>query len=121
MWTVKIVIPEDADSDDGGETVELTVDPDETILAAARTAGVWLPADCQQGWCTTCVGRVTEGTVAHPHAKRFFEEDDEAGFALLCTAKPRSDLTVITHQYEEFLTHRAEHNRPPGRSKLSDR
>ncbi|WP_368085857.1 2Fe-2S iron-sulfur cluster-binding protein [Haladaptatus paucihalophilus] len=38
------------------------------ILAAARCEGVWLPADCQQGWCTTCAGRVVDGEVAHPHA-----------------------------------------------------
>nr|WP_049917043.1 2Fe-2S iron-sulfur cluster binding domain-containing protein [Halogeometricum pallidum] len=120
IWTVTITIPKDVDRDDAGRTFEIEVSADETILAAARREGVWLPADCQQGWCTTCAGRVVDGEVTHPHARRYHDEDREAGFALLCTARPRSDVTVVTDQYDELLAFRAKHDRPPGNAKFND-
>jgi ferredoxin len=118
-WTVTIVVPEESSLDDAGETSEIEVGPDETILAAARSAGVWLPADCQQGWCTTCVARLTDGDVAHPNARRYYDEDREAGYVLLCTAKPRADTTVVVDQYDDFLGFRAANDKPPGNSKRS--
>ena len=116
-WTVTIVVPETASLDVAGETFDLDVREDETILAAARSAGVWLPADCQQGWCTTCAARLVEGEVVHPNARRYYDEDREAGFVLPCTAKPRADTTIVVGQYDEFLDFRAAHDRPPGNSK----
>ncbi|ELY98481.1 2Fe-2S iron-sulfur cluster-binding protein [Natrialba asiatica] len=41
-----------------GPTQTIAVDERETILEAARRAGVRLPSDCRKGTCTTCVGRV---------------------------------------------------------------
>jgi ferredoxin len=117
-WTVTIVIPEESSLDAAGETVDLEVDEDETILSAARSADLWLPADCQQGWCTTCAARLVDGDVVHPNARRYYDEDSEAGFVLTCTAKPRADSTLVVDQYDEFLEVRAAHDRPPGNSKL---
>jgi ferredoxin len=117
-WTVTIVVPEDSSLEEAGETYDLNVGADETILAAARSAGVWLPADCQQGWCTTCAARLVDGDVAHPNARRYYDEDDEAGYVLPCTAKPRTDTTVVVDQYDDFLEFRAANDRPPGTSKL---
>jgi ferredoxin len=117
-WTVTIVIPEESSLDAAGETVDLEVGADETILAAARSADVWLPADCQQGWCTTCAARLVEGAVIHPNARRYYDADRDAGFVLTCTAKPRADTTLVVGQYDEFLEFRAAHDRPPGTSKL---
>ncbi len=117
-WTVTIVIPEESSLDIAEETVNLEVTEDETILAAARSAGVWLPADCQQGWCTTCVARLRDGNVVHPNARRYYDEDREAGYVLLCTAKPRADTTLVVDQYDDFLEFRAANDKPPGNSKL---
>lgn len=116
-WTVTIVVPEESTLDEAGDTYELEVAADETILAAARSAGVWLPADCQQGWCTTCAARLDDGDVAHPNARRYYDEDREAGYVLPCTAKPRADTTLIVDQYDDFLDFRAANGKPPGRSK----
>ena len=46
-YSVEIVVPEDADSERAGGTVEIEVAEDEYVLAAARNEGLWLPADCQ--------------------------------------------------------------------------
>jgi len=119
-WSVTIVIPEESSLDGAGETHTIDVNEDETILAAARSAGIWLQADCQQGWCTTCAARLIDGDVVHPNARRYYDEDREAGYVLSCTAKPRADSTLVVDQYDDFLEFRAANDKPPGNSKLSD-
>ncbi|QLG62465.1 2Fe-2S iron-sulfur cluster-binding protein [Halorarum salinum] len=120
--TVELVVPEDADVEgaESGTTVALEVAEDQSVLGAARDAGVWLPADCQRGWCTTCAGKLLEGELDHSRARRYFEADEEEGFALLCTALPRSDCRVEVAAHGELLRHRADHDRPPGNAKLND-
>lgn len=117
-YSVEIVVPEDADSERAGEVVEIEVEEEEDVLAAARNEGLWLPADCQQGWCTTCAAELLEGEVDQSDAKRYYEVDDDEDMTLICTAKPRSDLRIRSHQHREMLEHHAEHDKPPGKSKL---
>lgn len=117
-WTVELRIPDAADLDAAGESRTLEVREDQSILAAARSAGIWLSADCQQGWCITCAAKLLEGAVDHSNAKRYYPGDEEAGFVLTCVGQPRSDLVLKVEQYDELLRHRAEHDKPPGRSKL---
>jgi ferredoxin len=118
---VAFVVPDDCDVEQAGETVTLDVDESETLLGAARAAGLWLPADCQQGWCTTCAGELLDGDVEadvdQSLARRYYDADAEANLLLTCVARPRSDLTVRVCQHDRMLDHRAEHDLPPGRSK----
>ena len=100
-----------------GETFELEVDEDEYVLWAARNAGVWLPADCQQGWCCRCAGELRSGELDQTDSRRYFEEDRDAALHLLCTATPASDCRIRVCQYEAMLEERASHDLPPGRSK----
>lgn len=90
---------------------------DESVLQAARREGVWLPADCQQGWCTSYAARLLEGEVDQSVARRYFEEDEAAGFVLTRIAKPRLDLRLEVCRHEEILDHRAKHDKPPGNVK----
>lgn len=116
-YTVEIEVPSGVDLDRAGETVAIDVDESEYVLAAARREGLWLPADCQQGWCTTCAAELLDGEVDQSDARRTYDVDDEADLVLPCTAKPRSDLRIRSHQHEAMLDHRAEHDLPPGKSK----
>lgn len=116
-YRVEISLPEDCDMEQAGETVAIEVDESEYVLAAARREGVWLPADCQQGWCTTCAAELLEGAVDQSDARRYYDVDEAADLILPCTARPRSDLRIRACQYDEMLDHRAEHDLPPGRSK----
>ena len=88
-----------------GET-RLRVHPDEYILSAARRADVLLPSLCEQGWCTTCAARILEGEVDQSDSLRFYPEDRQAGFALLCTGRARSNLVLRTHAAAELREHR---------------
>lgn len=81
-----------------GREVALTVGEDETILDAALAAGIDLPYMCAQGWCTRCAAKLIRGRVEHPTALRYYRQDADAGFVLLCSAVPRSDCLIETHQ-----------------------
>jgi len=95
-YKVRLLLPD-------GEQCELEVEPGEMILAAAFQRGLDLPSMCLQGWCLTCAGRaVGEGCWDQSASRRYYEEDRSAGFVLLCTAQPCSDLTIRTHQRRQM-------------------
>ncbi len=90
-----------------GSRSRLEVSGDEFILTAAYRAGLDLPSMCLQGWCITCAGRVEgSGEWDQSASLRYFKQDREAGFLLLCTARPRSDLVIRTHQRVVLREHR---------------
>ena len=99
-YEVELVAPSSCEIDgiDPGDTATIEVHEDEYVLAAARERGVWLPADCQQGWCTTCGAELLAGEVVQSDAKRYYDSDREADMILPCTARPRSDLRIRTSE-----------------------
>jgi ferredoxin len=104
-YTVTLLAP-DNDGEEVREQV-LTVGADEHILNAANAQGIDLPAMCRQGRCVTCAGRIVGGgKVDNSDADMYFPEDRAAGFVLLCTAKPCSDLTIRIHQQDSMRAHR---------------
>ncbi|WP_404949380.1 2Fe-2S iron-sulfur cluster-binding protein [Streptomyces sp. ARC14] len=88
----------------------------EFLLDAAARHGLFLPRTCRQGWCTTCAARVEQGGAEHSAAKRFFEADAAAGFSLLCSARPLSDMTVVAGQHAAFREHRINSGLPVPRA-----
>ena len=57
----------------------------------------------------------TDDELDHADARRYYPEDEQAGFALLCVAKPRSPLRLRTHATEEMRAHRDRHGLPAPR------
>jgi ferredoxin len=98
-----------------GEEARAEVAEDEYLLNAAAAAGLQLPFMCLQGWCTTCASRVLEGRVDQSEALRVYPEDEAAGFVLLCSAFPRSNLRILTNQKEELRALRSAHGLPAPR------
>ncbi len=73
--------------------------PDETVLSAAHRAGVVLPSECEFGGCGTCRVTLREGHVQYEEMPlALSQEEADAGFALLCQARARSDLVVSTER-----------------------
>lgn len=95
-----------------GERV-IEVSESEHIWDAAFRQGLELPALCHQGWCLTCAGRLQDsGNVDQKDSVAFFAQDRRAGFVLLCTGKPQSDLRIRTHQAVEMRKHRIQQGLP---------
>jgi CDP-4-dehydro-6-deoxyglucose reductase len=83
---------------------EFTVEPNETILAAALRGGIGLPYGCKNGACGTCKGKVLEGEWHQgPHAKSaLHDEERRRGLALFCSSNPTSDLVIEAHELSGF-------------------
>ena len=69
---------------------------DQTLLDAAFSADLTVPHGCRSGVCGACKGKIVQGRFEHgsPAAHALSTEDRAAGKALLCCAKPLSDLTI---------------------------
>ena len=66
------------------------------ILQAGLDAGYMLPYSCRAGVCRTCRGTIVEGKVDYGLAHETYlpQSDRAKGYALLCQAKPLTDLTI---------------------------
>jgi len=66
------------------------------VLQAGLDAGFMLPYSCRSGVCRTCRGTILEGKVDYGavHPTYLPDSDRAKGYALLCQAKPLSDLVI---------------------------
>ena len=83
-----------------GQQTECRMTGDEYILVQAEKQGLDLPCTCRGGICGACVGRIVKGTVDMsdiPDLTFTLSEDEiEDGMALLCMARPTSDVVIET-------------------------
>ena len=79
------------------------VEPGETVLAAGLRQHLALPFGCQSGTCASCRVRLLEGSVEHGAAERALSQAErDAGYILMCQARPRSDLELRLDQPERL-------------------
>ena len=71
----------------------------ETVLEAARRAGVTLPAECEFGGCGTCRVKLVEGRVRYDEPPLALAPEEAAeGYALMCQARAQADLAISTER-----------------------
>jgi ring-1,2-phenylacetyl-CoA epoxidase subunit PaaE len=69
---------------------------DASILEAARRAGLDVPYACKAGVCSTCKGRLLEGSVRMDRNFALTAAEVEAGFVLCCQSHPTTARVAIT-------------------------
>jgi CDP-4-dehydro-6-deoxyglucose reductase len=74
----------------------------QNVLQAGLDAGFMMPYSCRTGVCRTCRGTIKEGRVDYGmvHPTYLPDTDKAKGYALLCQAKPLSDLVVEVRELE---------------------
>ncbi|MGE5656046.1 MAG: 2Fe-2S iron-sulfur cluster-binding protein [Actinomycetota bacterium] len=83
-----------------GKSHTIEVPEDKHLLQAAQAVGIDLPNSCNAGVCTTCAGKILEGSVDQSDGMGVSPELQAEGYVLLCIAYPRSNLKIETEKEE---------------------
>ncbi len=69
-------------------------DGSETVLSAARRAGIVIPSGCNFGLCGTCKVQKLSGEVAMVHNGGITEDEIARGLILACCARPQGTVVL---------------------------
>lgn len=82
----------------GTGTFRLPVTYPDTILSAAKKAGIRLPYSCEAGRCSGCIARCTSGTVWMAYNEVLTENDIAKGMVLTCVGYPIEGDITLTYE-----------------------
>ncbi|AVA20551.1 MULTISPECIES: hybrid-cluster NAD(P)-dependent oxidoreductase [unclassified Rhizobium] len=68
--------------------------PGQTILQAARGAGVRIGAACESGLCGTCRVMKLSGEVEMNHNGGILDDEIDEGYILACCSRPKTDVQI---------------------------
>lgn len=81
-----------------GDTKDVKVKPEETILIAAQDAGLDPPYSCTVGVCTTCRARLRSGRASMEEREGLSDAEIDQGYILTCQAHPLSDDVDLVYE-----------------------
>ncbi|BBY31036.1 2Fe-2S iron-sulfur cluster-binding protein [Mycolicibacterium sediminis] len=81
------------------KTASVKMVPGETLLEAARRAGMGPPFSCEAGNCGTCMAKLVEGRATMRVNDALDEDEVEDGYVLTCQAVP--DTTDVYVSYDD--------------------
>jgi ferredoxin-NADP reductase len=79
------------------QETQLRYEPGDTILDAARRAGLNPPFSCEQGNCATCMAHLDEGTVTMRVNNVLTPDEVEDDWVLTCQGLPTSRRVVVDY------------------------
>lgn len=82
------------------------VEPEETVLQAAKRQGIRIHSDCEFGGCGTCRIHVTEGQVHYEDdclPMSVADDEHAAGMAAACQARLRGDIEISLANHQDDL------------------
>lgn len=77
------------------EEVELTIPKDKTILRTLLDNGFDPPYSCEGGVCSTCICKMTQGSVHMRNNVVLTDEEIKDGYILSCQSIPTSELIEV--------------------------
>lgn len=81
-----------------GRTVTVEPRPGNTVLQAARAAGLRPPSSCETGSCATCMALVVEGRAEMRHNEVLSDEEVAEGWVVTCQALPVSRSVRVVYE-----------------------
>ena len=81
-----------------GETFTLTIPADKMVLDAVIDLGKDPPFSCTSGACSTCIAKVTEGSVDMEACFALDDEEVADGYILTCQAKCTSPTLKLVFE-----------------------
>ncbi len=75
--------------------VELTVEPDQSVLEVMRSAGVDVLSDCEEGICGSCETGVLEGEVEHRDHVLTLQEKAANDCLMVCVSRAACPVLVL--------------------------
>lgn len=80
-----------------GESKELELGADDTILEAALAANIDAPYACQGGSCCTCRARLMEGKVEMKVNYALLDSEVKDGYILTCQSRPLTPIVIVDY------------------------
>ena len=81
------------------EEQSIEVEPGDTLLQAAMSAGLDPPFSCQLGVCATCKALLLSGKVTMDERDALTDSEIEEGYILTCQSHPLTEDVSIDYDF----------------------